>query len=197
MNLIRCSRKSTWNAVKHSHKCSQATEHWSQYNVLWSVSHFFLPELLSLTHQLSKTNLYTFYCMKFGDDLMYFQVFIVTDLLPFAPLIIIQFLKYLSITNMEILYLVWPVKKEAMLIIINFSLVIQIHSKYDNVPSWVLNRLTVSFNLHQSEWWKICCNRRTKLKLKITSNTCSLCLLLVSDINQNTYSLSVYNWAVW
>ena len=99
---------------------------------------------------------------------MYFQVFIVTDLLPFAPLIIIQFLTYLSNTNIEILYLVWPVEKEAMLVISDFSLVIQIHSKGNNVPSCVLDRLMVSFNSPQSEWWKICCNRRTKWKLKIT-----------------------------
>lgn len=128
----------------------------------------------------------TFYCTKFGEDLMYFEVFIVTDLLPFVPLIIIEFLTYISNTNMEILYLLWPAEKEAMLIISVFSLVIQIYSKGNNIPSRELNRLTVSFNSYQSEWWKLCCNRRTKLKLKITWNTCSLCLLLVSDTNQNT-----------
>jgi len=68
---------------------------------------------------------------------------------------------------MEILSLVWTAEKEAMLIISDFSLVIQIHSKGNNGPSHVLNRLTVSLNLLQSEWWKICCNR-TKLKLNIT-----------------------------
>lgn len=85
-----------------------------------------------------------------------------------------------------------------------FSLVIQIYSKGNNIPSCELNRLTVSFNLYQSEWWKICCNRRTKLKLKVSWNTYSLCLLLVSDINQNTCSFKrlqlsclvmSFNWA--
>lgn len=72
--------------------------------------------------------------MKFGDDLMSLQVFIVTDLFPFVPLIIIQFLTYLSNTNMEILYHVWLAEKGATLIISFFSLVIQI-SKGNNVPS--------------------------------------------------------------
>lgn len=71
---------------------------------------------------------------------MCFQVFIFTDVLPFVPLIMMQFLTYLSNTNMEILYLVWPAEKERMLIISDFSLVIQIHSKGNNVPSCVLNR---------------------------------------------------------
>lgn len=81
---------------------------------------------------------------------MYLQVFIVTDLLPFVPLTVIQFLTHLSNSNMEVLYHVLLAEKGSMLIIRYFSLVIQI-SKGNNVPSWMLNRLTVSFNLHPSQ----------------------------------------------
>lgn len=81
---------------------------------------------------------------------MYLQVVIVTDLLPFVPLTVTQFLTHLSNSNMEVLYHVRLAEKGSMLIIRYFSLVIQI-SKGNNVPSWMLNRLTVSFNLHPSQ----------------------------------------------
>lgn len=145
----------------------------------------FLPWItfIDMFSSVKLTYRQTSFFMKFGDDLMYLQVFIVTDLLPFVPLTVTQFLTHLSNSNMEVLYHVRLAEKGSMLIIRYFSLVIQI-SKGNNVPSWMLNRLTVSFNLHPSQWWKICCNRRTKLK--IAWNTCSLWLLLVSNMNQNT-----------